>query len=93
MTTDPVPSDWTRGHVMLAVGAIVNSALYLCGVLAVALIFDQKIAMLLAIVAMGLTFLSYSGQFRYGWRGFSKAVSALSIIAGILAGVFLLKVL
>lgn len=82
--------DWTRGHVVLAAGALINSALYLVSVAAVGVALGQTLAPILAIAAMGVTFLSYSWRLQFGATRWTDGVSLASQAIGVLAGVILL---
>jgi len=73
---------------LLAAGAIVNSALYLTGVFVAAAMYGHKTAVVLAIAAAGVTFVSYSAQVLTPERrglcaGLSIGSSAIGLIAGL----------
>lgn len=82
--------DWTRGHIVIAVGAIVNSALYLTFVAVAGLIWGDTLATVLAIAAMGITFLSYSTALIFGATRWKNLVAVASWLVGIAAGSALL---
>lgn len=79
------------------IGAMVNSALYLAGVLLVGLMFVLDVTIDLAVASIGLTYLCYVVQLspsfqRAGpaavWA--AKIIWGLSVMVGFLAGVALL---
>jgi hypothetical protein len=69
------------------VGALLNSAIYLVCVF-VAGLTGHHVASELALVAMGLTYLSHLAQIQQRW--FGDVLVSLSIIAGVCAGLALL---
>lgn len=82
--------DWTRGHIVLAAGALINSALYLSAVAAASYGLDHMLPMVLAIAAMGVAFLSYSWRLEFGSVGWVNMASLASQIVGTMAGLILL---
>lgn len=76
---------------ILAIAAIVNSALYLSAVVAVSIVENNWAGSRLGIVAMGVTFCSYLVQmFPQLPRLASAIVMTMSIALGIAAGICLL---
>lgn len=79
---------------LLAAGILLNSALYLTGVVAAGLVTGNDAAWKMALAAMGLCYVSYTCQFQYGthwlYQTVGKAAVACSIVAGVAAGIFLL---
>ncbi len=74
----------------VVVGILLNSALYLSWCAYIGLARENKWAWALALLAMGLTYISYSLQLHYpGSRAATTAVAA-SIAVGVAAGMALL---
>lgn len=71
------------------VGALLNGALYLAAVTIAGLMWDNHDAVMLAIIAYGLTFLGYAFQ-TVALRNLAAMFCGLSWLAGIAAGLFLL---
>lgn len=91
------------GYRLIGTGIIVNSAIYLVLVTAVAMLFGFRLVMVLAIAAAGTAYLSYSAQMlllpqitagnaRALWwtNGIVAATAALGAAAGFLLAVDLL---
>lgn len=78
------------GGTLAAFGGILNSALYLAAVFVAALIAHNRTASSLAIMAFGLTYLSYLGQSVIAPRRAMLTMLWLSIAAGLAAGLVLL---
>jgi hypothetical protein len=84
---------------IMAIGVLLNSALYLFGVLFLAIILCDPAAAKLAIAAIGVTYLSYVAQFvadehaeapaRAAWH-LAPLLVWTSIILGVVAGLVLL---
>lgn len=75
---------------LCAYGALLNAALYMIGVFVVAYRADNKVALILVLATAGVSFLSYSVQM---WAPESKtaiALSLISILVGLAAGIALL---
>jgi len=78
--------DWTKSQVVMAVGAIINSALYLSFTAIAGLMLGYFIPMVLSIAAMGITFLGYAWYMQFGANRFTSGVMLASQIIGVLAG-------
>ncbi|HXI78302.1 MAG TPA: hypothetical protein VNH21_14260 [Steroidobacteraceae bacterium] len=77
----------------MAIGALLNSALYLSGCLIAGLVVGNGFAWRLALAAMGMTYVSYLAQFVLTAPEPSNLASGLvwfSIILGAVAGTSLL---
>ncbi len=105
MDTPPTPADvpadtarvnahYTAHYAMqrlVFIGGLINSALYLGGVLLVAIVEHNRYASRLALIAIGLTFLAYLAQVQRGADStIGAAIAVVSIVAGIGAGLALL---
>jgi len=78
-------------NAIVIIAVLINSALYLGGVLATALVRGNVISGDLALTSMGLTYLGYLTQaVPRAAPGIANAFVVLSIIFGTLAGVALL---
>lgn len=76
---------------ILAAGLIVNAALYLLCVFTAGIVTGNAWAWKLALVAMGVTYLSYFGQIVYAdyWRT-NAGLVVLSVLLGAASGFVLL---
>ena len=77
----------------MAIGALLNSALYLSGCMIAGLVVGNGFAWRLALAAMGVTYVSYLAQFVAADTSASRIAIALvwfSIILGAVAGISLL---
>lgn len=75
---------------LLAVFAVVNSALYLAAIVGCGLFLGRPLASFCAIATLGIVFLSYAMQFMAPhWKEGNIALTALSWIAGVSAFLFL----
>lgn len=76
------------------IGAMVNSAIYLASVFTAGLVTHNHWAWQAAIVAMGVTYLSYIANLEAAWEripiAISHAITVISIILGTFAGLMLL---
>lgn len=70
-------------------GAMLNSALYLTAVFVASIVSAHPVAMVLSIVAFGVTYLSYFAQALL-WVDLGRALVLLSIVVGLMAGLNLL---
>ena len=82
--------DWTRGQIVIAVGALVNSALYLSFVAVLGFLYANPVAALMSVAAMGVAFLGYSHRLCSANATVTNALTALSWILGVAAGLWLL---
>ena len=72
------------------VGAVLNSALYIAGVLAAALCWGNRLAALLAVATAGITYLSYVIGVSEARQDVKDGVVILSIGVGFIAGLALI---
>lgn len=75
---------------MIFVGAVLNSAFYVAGVLVTALWRHDVAAADLAVVTFGVTYLSYLAQATDGLRTYAPFLVYSSIVVGLAAGLALL---
>jgi hypothetical protein len=81
--------DLTR--LSLAIGAVVHGALYFVAVVALAIATACMPAAILAVLGLGVTYLSFLVQIQApGARGAAWVLVVASIILGVLAGFWLL---
>lgn len=74
----------------LLVGLLLNSALYLTGVFVAGMMTHDGAAWKLALVAAGVSYLSYSMQIYGAGRNACATVVVISVLAGAAAGLLLL---
>lgn len=79
----------TEDQRFLAIGIYVNSALFLSGVFVAGLVTGRETAWKLALVAAGLTYVSYLVQVAEIERAAQIVVVLASIIAAVAAGLAL----
>ncbi len=75
---------------IVAAGFLINSALYLAGVIAAGLVCGNRYAVVLAITSAGLAFLCYSAQAASSKRWLAVGLHIASDGAGVVAGLVLL---
>ena len=83
---DPESRIW-----LLAIGAWINSALYLAGVFVAGQIAHNTVAWAFALATAGISFLSYCCQMSEKCpRETSVAITLISVASGFIAGIALL---
>ena len=75
---------------VMAIGVLLNSALYLAGCIAAALVLGDVWAVRLALAAAGVTYLSYMSQYQEGNSPYTISLVRVSVGLGVLAGVGIL---
>lgn len=78
---------------VMAIGVLLNSALYLGAIVLVGLITSQLAAVYLAIAAFGVSYLSYCFNFAADeadlFAGIARNLVGLSVFLGVVAGIWL----
>jgi hypothetical protein len=69
---------------LAALGGLINSALYLAGLLAASLVFHDKHAVVMTLCAIGVTYVSYGSH--YGCLRGAHITGMISNILGFAAG-------
>lgn len=86
--------NWATYKTLAAIGLMINSAIFLIAVLVLAVLFNRPLVWRFDLVAIGVTYLSYSCHVlcehdRDAWRSAAVVLVYLSIGLGAIAGLAL----
>ncbi len=74
----------------MLIGLLINSAIYVVGVMAAGIAYDKRVAVYLAITTAGLNYLAYGVQLAEAPNIVSIALVLLTVAVGLAAGLALL---